>query len=185
MAHVFAGLPFWASASANMAGTVFSATVARILRSIRDGRFLLTHITCSCRCSLELGGVGLLLILVMLFGWFRQFLGNWMTPTSWPIATSSAGPVCSQQLRIPTLVQLFPWVWAAVFLGLGDTRTLQVKFTPVPAQSPRPRCCSSPPQFSRSPSSVTDISRGSTCLSSNPVRIRRLRHYRRFQGTPC
>ena len=81
----------------------------------------------------ELGGVGLLLILVMLFGWFRQFLGNWMTPTSWLIATSLLVLFVHSNFEYPLWYSYFLGL-AAVFLGLGDTRTLQVKFTPVLGQ---------------------------------------------------
>lgn len=78
----------------------------------------------------ELGGLGLILILVMLLGWFRQFLGNWMTPANWLIAASLLVLFVHSNLEYPLWYSYFLGL-AAVFLGLGDTRMLRVKFTPV------------------------------------------------------
>ena len=77
----------------------------------------------------ELGAIGLLLILVMLFGWLRQFLGNWMTPANWLIAACLLVLFVHSNLEYPLWYSYFLGV-IAVFLGLGDTRMLRVEFTP-------------------------------------------------------
>lgn len=81
----------------------------------------------------ELGGIGLLLILVMLFGWFRQFLSNWMASTNWLLAACLLVLFIHSNLEYPLWYSYFLGL-AAVLLGLGDTRMLRVKFTPALGQ---------------------------------------------------
>lgn len=77
----------------------------------------------------ELGGVGLLLLLTLLVGWFVQFRKRWLDPVNWIVGTWLTVLFIHSNLEYPLSYSYFLGP-AAFLLGLGDFRTIQVKFSP-------------------------------------------------------
>lgn len=77
----------------------------------------------------ELGMAGLLLLLVLLATWFKQFLKNWVTAESWFIATVLLVLFIHGNLEYPFWYSYFLGI-LVIFLALGDTRSVRITFTP-------------------------------------------------------
>lgn len=77
----------------------------------------------------ELGSIGLLLLLVLLISWLRQFRKNWPTPENWFIAAVLLVLFVHSNLEYPYWYSYFLGI-LTIFLVLGDARQAQVTFTP-------------------------------------------------------
>lgn len=77
----------------------------------------------------ELGIIGLLLLVLLLASWFWQFLKGALTPSSWLIMSVLLTLFIHSNLEYPLWYSHFLGV-AAIMLGLGDNRSLRVTFTP-------------------------------------------------------
>jgi len=77
----------------------------------------------------ELGVVGLLLLLTLLVGWFLQFRKCWLDPVNWIVGTWLIVLLIHSNLEYPLSYSYFLGP-AAFLLGLGDFRTVNVKFSP-------------------------------------------------------
>lgn len=81
----------------------------------------------------ELGVVGLLLLLFLLVTWLRQFLKRWGSLETWFIAAVLLTLFIHGNLEYPYWFSYFLGI-LAVFLALGDSRTIRLTFTPVLGQ---------------------------------------------------
>lgn len=81
----------------------------------------------------ETGLAGLLLLLLMLGTWLRQFQKNWLTPEGWLIASVLLVLFLYSNLEYPLWYSYFLGI-AAVFLALGDNRMWAFTFSPRLAQ---------------------------------------------------
>ena len=77
----------------------------------------------------ELGIVGLILLVVLLAGWLRQFFRNWLTPTNWLVGSVLLVLFIHSNLEYPLWYSYFLGI-AAIFMGIGDDRTVRIVFTP-------------------------------------------------------
>jgi len=77
----------------------------------------------------ELGVVGLVLLLSLLAGWFVQFRKHWLDPVNWIVATWLIVLLIHSNLEYPLSYSYFLGP-AAFLLGLGDFRTINIKFSP-------------------------------------------------------
>lgn len=77
----------------------------------------------------ELGIAGLLVLLLLLVTWLKQFLKNWTTPGGWFVATVLLVLFIHGNLEYPYWYSYFLGI-LAIFLALGDTRRVQITFTP-------------------------------------------------------
>lgn len=77
----------------------------------------------------ELGVVGLLLLLSLLVGWFLQFRKRWLEPVNWIVVTWLTVLLIHSNLEYPLSYSYFLGP-AAFLLGLGDFRTIKIKFSP-------------------------------------------------------
>lgn len=77
----------------------------------------------------ELGAVGLLLLLLLLITWLKQFLKNWMTTENWFLATVLLVLFIHGSLEYPFWYSYFLGI-LAIFLALGDSRIIRIVFTP-------------------------------------------------------
>ena len=79
--------------------------------------------------STELGVVGLILLVVLLAGWFRQFSQNWLVPANWLVASVLLVLFIHSNLEYPLWYSYFLGI-AAIFMGISDDRTVRIVFTP-------------------------------------------------------
>ncbi|MFP5349117.1 MAG: Wzy polymerase domain-containing protein, partial [Gammaproteobacteria bacterium] len=77
----------------------------------------------------EMGGIGLLLLIALLIGWVRQYAKSWLQPTHWFIGACLLVLFIHSNLEYPLWYSYFLGI-AAVLLGLGDSRTIKITFTP-------------------------------------------------------
>ncbi len=77
----------------------------------------------------ETGIIGLVLLLTLVVGWIRQFMRHALSPARWFIAATLLILFVHSNLEFPLWYSFFLGI-AAVMLGLGDTRTISLKFTP-------------------------------------------------------
>ena len=77
----------------------------------------------------ETGIVGFVLLLTLIVGWTRQFTRHALSPARWYIAATLLILFVHSNLEFPLWYSFFLGI-AAVMLGLGDTRTISLKFTP-------------------------------------------------------
>ncbi len=77
----------------------------------------------------ELGVVGFLLLLSLLVGWFLQFRKRWLDPVNWIVGTWLIVLLIHSNLEYPLSYSYFLGP-AAFLLGLGDFRTIKIKFSP-------------------------------------------------------
>lgn len=77
----------------------------------------------------ELGIAGLLLLLFMAITWFRQILPHWKNPSYWLIFTLLIVLLLHSNIEFPLWYSFFLGL-AAVLLGLGTEKPLNVQFTP-------------------------------------------------------
>lgn len=76
----------------------------------------------------ELGAIGMLLLLLLLVTWFKQFLRNQMNLEIWFIAAVLLTLFIHGNLEYPYWYSYFLGI-LVVFLALGDTRKIQIFFT--------------------------------------------------------
>lgn len=77
----------------------------------------------------ELGITGLLLLMLLLITWLRQFLRNWITTESWFIAAVLLVLFIHGNLEYPFWYSYFLGI-LVIFLALGDIRKIRIVFTP-------------------------------------------------------
>ncbi len=77
----------------------------------------------------ELGIVGLILLVVLLAGWLRQFSRNWLVPANWFAASVLLVLFIHSNLEYPLWYSYFLGI-AAIFMGISDDRTVRIVFTP-------------------------------------------------------
>jgi O-antigen ligase len=77
----------------------------------------------------ELGGMGLLLLLGLLYGWVKQFLKDWQAPANWFIGMCLLVLFVHSNLEYPLWYSYFLGI-GAFLLGLGDQRSIKLTFTP-------------------------------------------------------
>lgn len=77
----------------------------------------------------ETGIVGLVLLLTLVVSWIRQFMRHALSPARWFIAATLVILFVHSNLEFPLWYSFFLGI-AAVMLGLGDMRTISLKFTP-------------------------------------------------------
>jgi len=77
----------------------------------------------------ELGVVGLLILLTLLAVWFLQFRKSWLEPANWIVGTWLIVLLIHSNLEYPLSYSYFLGP-AAFLLGLGDFRTIKIKFSP-------------------------------------------------------
>lgn len=80
----------------------------------------------------ETGLAGLTILLLLLVGWVKQFYKHWMQP-DWLIAAVLLVIFIHSNLEFPLWYSYFLGI-AALMLGLGDSRSLNVKIAPRPGQ---------------------------------------------------
>lgn len=81
----------------------------------------------------ELGVVGLLLLLYLLFSWLRQFLSRKLAIYDWFIAAVLLVLFIHSNTEFPLWFSYFLGI-AAIFFTLGDNRSVHISFTPVMGQ---------------------------------------------------
>lgn len=77
----------------------------------------------------ELGLAGLLLLLFMAITWFRQMRHHWKQPSYWLILSLLMVLLLHSNIEFPLWYSYF-LVLAAILLGLGTEKTLEVRFSP-------------------------------------------------------
>lgn len=77
----------------------------------------------------EMGGIGLLLLIALLWGWLRQYAKDWLRPTHWFIGVSLLVLFIHSNLEYPLWYSYFLGI-AVLLLGLGDRRMIKLSFTP-------------------------------------------------------
>jgi O-antigen ligase len=77
----------------------------------------------------EMGGIGLLILITLLWGWLRQYAKDWLRPTHWFIGASLLILFIHSNLEYPLWYSYFLGI-AVFLLGLGDRRMIKVSFTP-------------------------------------------------------
>ena len=66
---------------------------------------------------------------MLLAGWLRQFFRNWLTPTNWFVGSVLLVLFIHSNLEYPLWYSYFLGI-AAIFMGIGDDRTVRIVFTP-------------------------------------------------------
>ncbi len=77
----------------------------------------------------ELGIVGLILLVVLLARWLRQFSRNWLVPANWLVASVLLVLFIHSNLEYPLWYSYFLGI-AAIFMGISDDRAVRIVFTP-------------------------------------------------------
>ena len=77
----------------------------------------------------ELGIVGLILLVVLLASWLRQFFLNWLVPANWLVASVLLVLFIHSNLEYPSWYSYFLGTFL-IFLALGDNRMTHATFSP-------------------------------------------------------
>lgn len=80
----------------------------------------------------ETGVAGLIILLLLLVGWVKQFYRHWTQP-DWFISAVLLVIFIHSNLEFPLWYSYFLGI-AAIMIGLGDSRSLDVKIAPRPGQ---------------------------------------------------